>query len=194
MRAPLAAVVASSVGGLLVWSEWEHWRASRRRLGGRAVAGGREAILVLGCRNRGQRANYLNRYRVRVALRSIDACAAETVLVFCGGAVGGEVPEADLLQQYACDKLGYAGPYLTDQHSRTTWENITNTADLLDSFDTVRVASNSLHAEKARAYIWKHQPDLAQRLISAKDYRLGELLLLKPLLAFLGLRNLQRLS
>lgn len=194
MRVPIALVVSSCVGGLLVWSEWVHWRASSRRLGDTVSAGGREAILVLGCRNRGRRANYLNRYRVRVALRSLDPDARESVLIFCGGAVGGDVPEADLLQQYACTELGFTGSFLADRRSRTTWENIENTVDPLEDFDTVKIASNSLHAEKARAYLWKQRPDLARRVVRAKDYRFGEILLVKPITAILGLRNLRRLS
>jgi uncharacterized SAM-binding protein YcdF (DUF218 family) len=194
VRVPFVVVPALFVGGVFAWSEWAHWRASGRRLGRPLVAAGREAILVLGCRNRGVRANYLNRYRVRVALRSIDPHATESVLIFCGGAVGGEVPEADLLLRHARDVLGYDGPYFLDRRSRTTWENIANTANLLERFDTVKIASNSLHAEKARAYLWKQRPDLAERLTAAKDFRLGEIALVKPVTALLGVRNLRRLS
>ena len=115
-------------------------------------------------------------------------------MIFCGGAVGGGIPEADLLQQYARTELGFAGWSLADRRSRTTWENIANTADLLEQFDTVKIASNSLHAEKARAYLWKQRPDLARRLVGANDYRFGEIVPLKPITAILGLRNLRRLS
>lgn len=124
----------------------------------------REAILVLGFRNRGARANVVNRYRVRVALGSIDARASETVLVFSGGAVGGPVPEADLLLRYARDERGYAGPYLLDRDSRSTWENIANTVDLLQDFDTVKIASTRRHAERAHTYLEQQRPDIARRL------------------------------
>lgn len=190
---PVFAVPLVVVAVVVSVSEWLHWRSSARRLGDPVSAPGREAVLVLGCRNRGSRANHLNRYRVRVALRSFDARAVESVLIFCGGGVGSDVPEADLLLHHARD-LGYDGPYLLDRHSRTTWENIENTVDLLNDFDTVKIASNSLHAEKARAYLWKQRPELARRLVRARDYRLGELTFIKPVAAFRGLRKLHRLS
>jgi uncharacterized SAM-binding protein YcdF (DUF218 family) len=192
MRRIAVAVPLLVVAGIVTASEWLHWRASARRLGERVSEPGREAILVLGCRNRGSRANYLNRYRVRVALRSVDARAVETVLIFCGGGVGGEVPEADLLLQHAFE-LGYDGPFLVDRDSRTTWENIQNSVDLLHNFDTVKVASNSLHAERARAYLWKQRPDLAEHLVDADDYRFGEIPFIKPVAVFRGVRNLMRL-
>lgn len=76
--------------------------------------------------------------------------------------------------------------------SRTTWENVLNVTPMLESADRIVFASNALHAEKARAYLWRQRPDLADRLARAEDYRLGELLLLKPLLAWIGVRNLRR--
>ena len=66
-------VIPLTVGaGILLWGELVHRRASRRGLGSAAPTGGREAVVVLGFRNRGTRANYLNRYRVRAGLRSQD--------------------------------------------------------------------------------------------------------------------------
>ncbi|MBF4635332.1 YdcF family protein [Agreia pratensis] len=181
-----------AIAGILGWAEWMHRGASKRRLGGRSSAPGRQAIVVLGCRNRGTRANYLNRYRVRVALRSIDPHATETVVVFCGGAVGSDIPEADLLLHYACAQRGYDGGYVLDRLSRTTWENIANVVDLLSEFDTVKIASNSMHAEKARAYLWKQRPDVAEHLVAAKDYRFGEITPVKPIAAIRGIRALRR--
>ena len=49
-----------------------------------------DAVVVLGYRNRGARANYINRYRVRAGLRSLDPAADDSVLVLCGGTVAGE--------------------------------------------------------------------------------------------------------
>jgi vancomycin permeability regulator SanA len=174
MRPVVAGVPVVLVASVLAVSEWLHWRASRRGLGSPAVEPGREAILVLGFRNRGSRVNHLNRHRVRIALRSIDTRATESVLIFCGGSVGGDTPEADLLLHHARSALGYTGPYRVDRASTTTWENITNTVEILRHFDTIKVASNSLHAERARAFIRQQRPDLAPRLQKARDYRFGE--------------------
>jgi hypothetical protein len=57
----------------------------------------------------------------------------------------------------------------------------------------VKVASNSLHAERARAYLWKQRPDLAQHLVDADDHRFGEIPFIKPVAVFRGVRNLMRL-
>ncbi len=157
-RTPLVMVAVGLVAAL-AFSEVAHARASRRRLGdGRSVAG-RDAVVVLGYRNRGARANYINRYRVRAGLRSLDPAADDSVLVLCGGTVAGEVPEADLMERYARDELGYTGPVRLDRESATTWENVQNAALLVQDADTIAIVSNSLHAEKARAYLWRLRPE-----------------------------------
>lgn len=179
--------------GTLGWSEWVHARSNGRRLGDVAPHGGREAIVVLGYRNRGRRANYINRYRLRAALRSIDVDRDESVIVLCGGAVGGAVAEADLLLRHLRDVLGYDGPVLLDRTSTTTWQNIEHAIPLIEEFDVVKIASNSLHAEKARAHLWKQRPDLARRLARAREHRLGEVPLLKPYGAVRGLWSLRSL-
>ncbi len=177
--------------GVVAWAEIVHRRASGRQLGGAAPPGTAEAVVVLGYRNRGTRANYLNRYRVRAGLRSQDPSATESVLVLCGGGVASSVPEAELMARYA-RRRGYAGPIRLDRDSRTTWENIQNAIPLIEEADAIKIVSNSLHAEKGRAYLWKMRPDLAARLVRAQDHRFGELAPVKPLAAVLGLRSLRR--
>lgn len=180
------------VGGVLAWAEWVHWRASGRLMGTSETRDGGEAVVVLGFKNRGVRANYVNRYRVRAALRSVEATAERSVLVFCGGAVGGAVPEAELMARYARDECGYTGPFRLDADSASTWENIRNAAGFLEGFGTIKIVSNSLHAEKGRAYLWKQRPDLAARLVRADEYHLGEATLVKPIAVFASLKSRRR--
>jgi uncharacterized SAM-binding protein YcdF (DUF218 family) len=181
-------VVGAAVLG---WGEVEHWRASRRRLGTVATTGAREAVVVLGYRNRGRRANAVNRWRVRAGLRSVEGAA---VLVLSGGAVAGGRTEAELMAAYARDVCRYRGPIVVDGESRSTWQNVTNVIPLIEDADRIKIVSHSLHAEKAREYLWRQRPDLAARLVRGRDYRLGEWLLVKPALAVLGRRNLRRLG
>jgi uncharacterized SAM-binding protein YcdF (DUF218 family) len=189
-----AAVAAVGAAAVLGAGEFAHWRASRRRLGeaNRAtLAGGREAIVVLGFRNRGSRANFINRYRVRAGIRSLDPAARESVLVLCGGTAGGAVPEAELMARYARE-IGFQGPLRLERESRSTRENVVNAIPLIEDADSIKVVSNSLHAEKGRAYLWRLRPDLGERLRRGADYRFGELLLVKPVAALVGLAKLRR--
>ncbi|MET9781854.1 YdcF family protein [Nocardiopsis alba] len=156
-------------------------------------AGGFEAVIVLGFRNRSVKANYLNRYRVRAGLRSQDPHAKRSVLVLCGGTVAGDVSEAEVMARYARYQLGYTGPIRLDRKSTSTWENIENVIPLVEDMDTLKIVSNSLHAEKGRAYLWRQRPDIAERLVRAEEHRFGELALLKPVLAVIGLNRLGRL-
>lgn len=193
-RRALLAVVAA-IGGVVVWGEAVHWQSSWRRLGDRVkFPASAEAVVVLGYRNRGTRANYINRYRVRAGLRSQDRAATQAVLVLCGGRVGGDVAESELMARYARDECGYTGPIRLDSESTTTWENIRNAIPLLEDMNTIKIVSNSLHAEKGRAHLWDLRPDLARRLQRANEHRFGEIVWVKPLAAAIGLRNLARLQ
>lgn len=96
------------------------------------------------------------------------------------------------MADYAREVRGYRGRLLVEPESRSTWENVRNVIPLIEDADRIKIVSHSLHAEKARAYLWRERPDLAARLVRGKDYRLGEWLLVKPALALLGLRNLRR--
>jgi uncharacterized SAM-binding protein YcdF (DUF218 family) len=190
---------AISLGALavatLLWGEIEHWRASRRRMGitpGRNGTG--EAVVVLGFRNAGRHANVINRWRVRAGLRSQQPELGPSRLILSGGSVAAKTSEADLMAEYAREKRGYTGQLITEPDSRSTWENVQNVIPLIAGADHIKIVSNSLHAEKARLYLWELRPDLAERLVPGSDYRFGELIIIKPALAALGRRNLRRLE
>ena len=189
----LLVVPLGGLAGILLWSEVVHWRSTTRRMGLSPRLGGREATVVLGDQNRGTRANYINRYRVRAAIRSQDPSSKESILVLCGGCVSGEIAEAELMARYARVELNYTGPILTDPDSDTTWENIQNAIPLIEHADVIKIVSNSLHAEKGRAYLWKLRPELAQRLAPAREYRFGEVIFIKPVAAVIGLKKLRGL-
>ena len=177
---PPLAVAATAAGlGVLAWAEYVNWRASHRALGVSAGEDGIEAVVVLGYRDRGPTANFVNRYRVRVGLRSQSPRARESVLVLCGGSVGGDIPEAELMARYARESRGYAGRILLDSTSTTTQENIENAIALVEDADAIKVVSNSPHAAVGREYLRSLRPDLADRLARGADYRYGEAPLLK---------------
>jgi hypothetical protein len=188
----VAACAVAAVAGVLAWGEAVEWRASRQQLGHGRSAGGLEAVVVLGYGNVGHRANYLNRYRVRAGIRSIDPAARESVLVLCGGTVAGDEAEAVLMERYARDELGFTGPILLDETSRTTRENIRNAIPLIEDADSIKIVSNAVHAVKGRSSLWKQRPDLAERLARGREYRFGELTFVKPLAAYRNLEDRRR--
>ncbi|MFF5262418.1 YdcF family protein [Actinomadura viridis] len=176
----------------LAWGEWLNWRWSRTLVGN--SRGTAEAVVVLGYRNPQPTANVINRWRVRAGIRSIAADGPHgTRVIFSGGATSGGAAEARLMADYARSVLAFDGTVLLEDRSRTTWENITNVIPLLDDIDRIKIVSQPAHALKARAYLRRQRPDLAERLVRADDYRPGEWMIVKPLLALYGLWTLRGL-
>lgn len=177
----------------LAWGEWLNWRWSRVLVGNRE--GASEAVVVLGFRNPQATANLINRWRVRVGIRSVSVDGAHrTVVVFSGGATGSSVAEAELMADYALSVREFDGTVLLEDRSTTTWENITNVIPLIEDADRIKIASQPAHALKARAYLRRQRPDLAEKLVRADDYRPGEWTAVKPLLALYGLWTLRGLK
>lgn len=174
----LGLYLAAVIVGLVAWGEISHFRSSRRLTG--SASGPTEAVVVLGYRNADdQKLNLTNRWRVRAALRSIDAEAPSSLLVCCGGAVVGATTEASLLARYARE-LGYTGRIVLEEQSRNTWENILYAVPLIEDAHRIKIVSNPWHAEEARGYLHRQRPDLARRLVMSADYRMGEQAWLKP--------------
>lgn len=186
----------AGVSGALAWGEWTNWRWSRALSGSGNGGGDTEAVVVLGFRNPQATANAINRWRVRAGVRSVSSRggADRTRLVFSGGATSGGATEAQLMADYAKSVLGFDGEVILEEESGTTWENITNVIPLVEDVDRIKIVSQPAHGLKARAYLLRHRPDLAGRLVRADDYRLGEWLIAKPLLALYGLWKLRGLS
>ncbi|WP_166645670.1 YdcF family protein [Curtobacterium flaccumfaciens] len=181
----------------LLWGEAVHGAAAVRARRLPPIASGASvAVVVLGFRNGGTRANIVNRWRARIGVRTARAAsgrARSVVLVTSGGAVHGTVSEADLLRDYITGSLHWTDAVLVDRESTSTWENVRNVIPLVDQADGIVFASNGLHAEKARIYLARQRPDLAERLAAADDYRAGEMSPFKPLFAAVGLRKLHAL-
>lgn len=160
------------VGTGLAWCEWKTWRASREDLPAdgmdpRRVEDG-EVILVLGCPRPA-----LHRWRVRIAVRSTDPTRAR--FVFSGGAVRSELSEAQMMANYAVVSLGVpAVNIVLEDQSTTTVENITNSIPLLLDAPAIKIASNTFHARRARRILRDRSPELAGRLVRARDYLPGE--------------------
>jgi hypothetical protein len=64
---------------------------------------------------------------------------------------------------------GAHGGVVEDQ-STSTLENILNSVPLMAANPVIKIASNALHALRARAILSKQSPELATRLVRARDY------------------------
>jgi uncharacterized SAM-binding protein YcdF (DUF218 family) len=182
-----ALLAAGSATALVLWSEYVTWKASFDAVPvgnlDPAARGDADVALVLGFRSSEDgRTNAIQRWRVRIAVRSVDRRRAR--FVFSGGATRGGVSEAALMARYAVEELGIPVSNVTlEEQSRTTWENIAFSIPLLADATSIVIASNTFHARRARRYLAKQSPELAARLRRGADYRFGELLPLKPYLA-----------
>jgi uncharacterized SAM-binding protein YcdF (DUF218 family) len=158
----------AALAAVFGWAEWRTWRASREALPAQATDPARiepgESVLVLGCP-----LPILQRWRVRIAVRSTNPNRAR--FVFSGGAVHGPVPEARMMADYAIRKLGVpVHAVVVEDQSRTTVENIANSAPLMADSPAIKIASNTFHARRARRILQDESPELADRLVRARDY------------------------
>lgn len=186
--AAIGAICAAAVAAI-VWGEIVTWRASRQSLPGapgapadRAPADrgpgsdggdarGRDAVVVLGFRSsRSGRINTMQRHRVRIAVRSVDRRSA--MFVFSGAAVRGARSEAHVMAEYGIRHLGIPRENVViEDQAMTTWQNITYSLPLVADAATIRIASNTFHARRARRYVLKQSPEAFDRLRRAADYR-----------------------
>lgn len=125
-------------------------------------------MLVLGCP-----LSALYRWRVRIAVRSTDPARAR--FVFSGAAVRSELSEAQMMANYAVVSLGVPAANIElEDRSTTTVENISYSLPLLADAPAIKIASNTFHARRARRIMHDESPELAARLVRARDYIPGE--------------------
>ncbi len=174
--ARVATTLAAAGVASILLAEGLHWRASRRLLEP-AAAGrdGAQAVLVLGfpsTHSGGLRP--LQRWRTEIGVRSL-APGLDSRLIFSGGGPPGSVTEAEAMAGYARDSLGVPAERITlETAASTTWENIAFSLPYLESARTIAIASDPLHASRGRRNLRRQRPDLADRLVAARDYRPGE--------------------
>ncbi|RDI59666.1 uncharacterized SAM-binding protein YcdF (DUF218 family) [Nocardia pseudobrasiliensis] len=175
-RAGLMRLAAAAVA-VVTMAEWLHWRASRRVFPKAEPApdGGAEAVVVLGFpikRNGG--VHPLQRWRCRIAARSMDS-RRDGVMVFTGGAIKRDQPEAEAMARYARDVLGVPKDRIRiETAAGSTWQNIEFSIPLIEHATRIAIASDPMHAARARRYLRLQRPDLAARLAPAADYRFLE--------------------
>ena len=115
----------------------------------------------------------MQRWRTDIAVRSMHPEHGR--LVFSGAGRGGGPSEAPVMAAYARDHLGVPAQRITlETHARSTWQNVAYSLGELENAGTIKIASAPMHAARARRYLTRQRPDLADRLVPADDYRFGE--------------------
>lgn len=174
MRPSLAAAAALATAGaaLIAFGEIEAWRASRADYPTAPGAGptdGRDVVLVLGFRSREDgRLNALQAWRTRIAVRSAPPGAQ---FIFTGGAVRGVDPESVVMARHGIQHLRISpGDVAIESRATTTRENLAFSLPWLRAARTIRIASNTAHARRARRYLRHLDPALHARLRRTRDF------------------------
>jgi uncharacterized SAM-binding protein YcdF (DUF218 family) len=174
---------AAAVGAAETW----HRQASRSWPGAdRRRPDCPQAVVVLGHPSRRNgRLHPIQKWRTEIAVRSMPP-SAEGVLVFSGGRTrGAAVSEAETMAAYARELRVPDDRILLETRAASTWQNIKLSLPMIESYDTIVIASDPVHAARGRRYLSRQRPDLAGRLAFADDYRFGERWWLKtPIAAY----------
>ena len=178
--------VAAAGAAVLAFGEVQAWRPSRADSPTAPTAGpasGRDVVLVLGFRSRADgRLNALQAWRTRIAVRSAPP---DALFVFSGGTVRGTEPEAAVMARHATVRLGVPPDAVAiESAAESTRENLSFSLPWLREARTIRIASNTAHAHRARGYLRELDPHLWARLRRTRDFRPLELGPLRLALTF----------
>ncbi len=90
--------------------------------------------------------------------------ASASHILFTGGAVANEFTEAETMASLARAAGVPPDAISVETESESTWQNIAYSAPLVDDFDRVILASDPLHAKRARDYWLEQRPDDRNRI------------------------------
>jgi len=165
-------------------SELLHWRAFRSdRVKLRANTSC--AIVALGFRARNDGGLHpIQRWRTQIAVRTLRRFDPSTI-IFTGGRKHNQHTEAQVMACYARALGVPARKIMVETKSRNTRQNMDFALNLAKSFDFIAIASDPIHAARARRFIIQKHPDLSDRIVFADNYHFLEKWWLKiPTAAF----------
>ncbi len=173
------AIVASAVIVAVAGAELLHWRASKSAPAMDAAPSGSYGIVVLGFPSRRDGSLHpIQRWRTKIGVRSLSLVQSG-VLVFTGGASRRGASEAETMAAYAAGMRVPARRIGLETRSRSTWENLRFALPMVETYDSIAIASDPMHAARARRYAMQQRPDLSARIVFADNYRFMERLWLK---------------
>jgi uncharacterized SAM-binding protein YcdF (DUF218 family) len=95
-------------------------------------------------------------------------------IVLSGAAVKNQIVEAVVMAKLARSRGVQPNHILMETQAQNTWENIKRSIPFLEKYDSILIASDSLHAQRGRRYLCKQRPDLCNRAFVTVEYRLFE--------------------
>ncbi len=99
--------------------------------------------------------------RVELAVKAYRARQCQS-MVFSGGAVANKYVEAEAMAGFA-HQLGVPEQAIViEGQSRNTWENIGCSLPYLQNYGSILIASEILHATRAKRYLCRQQPSLCE--------------------------------
>jgi uncharacterized SAM-binding protein YcdF (DUF218 family) len=118
------------------------------------------AVLVLGYPTEDDGAlSPLQRVRVESGVTAYRGRQCKRI-VFSGGAVSNQYIEAESMANFA-RALGVPDhDIVIEAQARNTWENVGCSLPYLQSYDSILIASEILHAKRAKRYLCRQQPSL----------------------------------
>lgn len=166
-----AAVVLT---GTIAASEFAHWRSSKWYMPSHPPTSGPCALIVLGFPTRlNGEPHPVQIWRVDLAKRAFKALGASKV-VFSGGPSKGRPAEAEAMAAYARRHWLPPDTIAVETAAVSTWQNIQFSLPLVNNYARVAIVSDPLHAARARRYMRAQDLEVANRLVSAGEYRLLE--------------------
>ncbi len=126
-------------------------------------------MVVLGFPGESWATRAVQRWRVDIALKSIQQCGCDRV-IFTGGPTRSSVPESKQMSDLAI-RLGLDPAIVVlDELSRTTWENVVEASRLAGDVDYVVLVSDAPHAARARDYWLEQHPGSTTKMMIADRY------------------------
>ncbi len=146
---------------IIAAAEALHQRAARSAI---PRSGGSAVVVVLGYPTHANgRPHPLQSWRVRLGIRTMRATSASHIL-FTGGATANTFVEAETMAALARAAGVPASAIMVEPAATSTWQNVAYSAPLVRAFDRVIVASDPLHAARARDYWIEQHPNDAKRI------------------------------
>ena len=154
---------------MIVCSELSDWVASA--IAANPPRGKTCVVLVLGYPSKSDGTpDLVQELRVAAGVKTYrhDHC---NQIAFSGAAVKNQIVEAETMAKLASRNGVQSDRILLETKARNTWENIKFSMPFLEKYDSILIASDSLHAQRGRRYLCKQRPDLCSHTFVAAEYR-----------------------